>query len=285
MSEGHVSTLRNLLRGRSRWTNITSGLLLIVAGYAAIAIPTWNSSETLGQPHLISGYSLLGLMVALALFNVRKRLPMLPLIKTRWWTFVHVCGGLLAVAAFWLHTSSLWPKGLYEQLLAAAFYLTALSGIVGVLLQRLQPSRLTQAGAEVIYERIPNELAQLRRQAEDTALQCARDTGHETLARYFVESLQWYFCAPRFVASYIRGAGTAEFWLEQHFATVRRYLNDEERRYLARIEALAEQKSAIDSHYAGQLMLRGWLMVHVPCVAAVLLLSGWHVLLVHIYAL
>lgn len=285
MSDGHVSTLRNLLRGRSRWTNVTAGLLLVIAGYAAIAIPTWESSETLGQPQLISGYSLLGLMLALALFNVRKRLPMLPLIKTRWWTFAHVCGGFLALAAFWLHSSSLWPKGLYEQMLAAAFYLTAASGIVGVVLQRLQPSRLTQTGAEVIYERIPNELASLRRQAEDTALQCARDTGHETLARYFVETLQWYFCAPRFIASYIRGSRTAEFWLEQQFATVRRYLNDEERRYLARIEDLAEQKAAIDSHYAGQLMLRSWLIVHVPCVAAVLILSGWHVLLVHVYAI
>jgi hypothetical protein len=281
---GHTTALGNLLRDRTQWVIYLIGASIVAIAYAAIAIPAWHRAATLGDPREITGYSMLGIMLFLAAFNLRKRIPMLPLIRTRWWTFAHICGGILALAVFWLHIERIWPNGTYEQCLAALFYLTSLSGLFGLLVQRLQPSRLTQTGLEVIFERIPNEIARLRNEAETLAVECTRKTRHATLARYFVESLQWYFGAPRFVASYIRGSQTAKFWLEQRFATVRRYLNDDEQQYLLQLEALAEEKSAIDAHYAGQLLLRSWLLVHVPCVAAVLALALWHAILVHIYA-
>ena len=274
-----------LLRVRSRWQNYIVGALLVAGGYFAVAIPTWESEASLGPAHLISGYSLLGIMLFLAAFNLRKRLPMLPLIRMRWWTFVHICAGAVALAVYWLHTASLWPTGLYEQILALLVYVVCVSGLVGVLLQRLHPGRLTQTSVEIIFERIPAEVASIREQAETLVLECTRHTGHETLARYYLEALQWFFFRPRFVASYIRGSQSAEFWLEQRFATVRRYLNQEEQAYLAQLERLAELKTALDAHYAGQLLLRSWLLVHVPGVAALLTLAIWHVLLVHIYAL
>lgn len=274
-----------LLRARSRWQGYVVGVLVVLAGYLAVAIPTWKSAATLGPSHLISGYSLLGIMAFLAAFNLRKRVPMLPLIRMRWWTFLHICFGAVALGVFWLHTNSLWPTGLYEQALAALVYLVCLSGIVGLALQRSHPSRLTQTGVEIIFERIPAELAELREQAETLVLECTRKTGHETLARYYLEAIQWFFFKPRFVTAHIRGSQTAEFWLEQRFATVKRYLNLDEQAYLAQIERLAELKTALDAHYAGQLLLRSWLLVHVPCVAALLALAVWHMVLVHVYAL
>jgi hypothetical protein len=285
MSQNSANTMGTLLRVRSRWQYLFIGTVLIVGGYFAVAIPTWNSKDTLGPSYLVSGYALLAIMVFLAAFNLRKRLAMLPLIRMRWWNFVHTCLGTVALAVFWLHTDSLWASGMYEQILAALVYLVSASGVCGVFLQRMSPSRLTQTGIEVIFERIPAELADLQQQAETLILECTRSTGHDTLARSYVESLQWFFFRPRFVASHIRGSQSAEFWLKQRFATVRRYLNHEEQAYLAQLERLAELKTALDAHYAGQLLLRSWLLIHVPCVATLLTLALWHVLLVHIYAL
>ena len=66
-------------------------------------------------------------MVFLAAFNLRKRISMLPLIKAHWWTTVHVVGGVLGGALYFLHTGELWPGGIYERGLALMFYLVMIS--------------------------------------------------------------------------------------------------------------------------------------------------------------
>ena len=48
--------------------------------------------------------------------------------------------------------------------------MTALSGVCGWLYQRAMPARLARIGYEVIYERIPAEIAALREEAEKAAL-------------------------------------------------------------------------------------------------------------------
>ncbi len=285
MSDTHATAVTSLLPARGRFASFALGALFVVGLYLLVAFLSWETEASLGNPSLITGYSLLCIMAVLASFNLRKRLSMLPLMRARWWTVAHICGGILVLGVFWLHTGTIWPQGLYEQALALAFYLVSLSGLAGVALQRLQPSRLTQTSTEIIYERIPNELALLRLRAEELVLKCTKTTGHDTLARYYTESLQWYFCAPRFVASNLRGSQRAEFWLEQRFATVLRYLNKDEGVYLEQLRALAEEKVDIDVHYAGQQVLRAWVFVHVPAATAVLTLAVWHLLLVHIYAL
>ena len=109
--------------------------------------------------------------------------------------------------------------------------------------------------------------------------------GNETLARFYVETLAWFFAQPRFRLGHVTGPRMAEFWLEQRFATVSRYLDETEKTYLTELEQLAERKLALDAHHVGQSLLRGWLMAHVPGVVALVTLALWHMLLVHIYAL
>ena len=149
-------------------------------------------------PSLVTGWFLFGVLVALALFNIRKMLAILPLAKSSSWLSLHLPGGFLAAGIFWLHTGSLWPLGIYEKFLALLFYLTTLTGILGLIAQRSFPRRLTQSGAEYIFERIPMEIAEIQTQAKNLLMTCTRKTRRDTLATQYLEHLDWYFQRPRF---------------------------------------------------------------------------------------
>ena len=262
-------------------------ILLIVATalFAVLIVGAERMTLRLRDPAQLTGYLLLGTMIGLALFNLRKRLAVLPLGRAYFWTLLHVTGGLLAVGLFWRHAETVWPTGAYERILAALFYLVSLSGIVGYLLQKIYPRRLTQTGIEIIYERIPAEIAALRERAEEIVLECTEKTGCDTLARHYVETLDWFFRRPRFQWSHAFGGDAGVHWARNQLEAVRRYLNEDERGYLDALAGLAEVKTKIDFHYVAQRIMKGWLLVHLPLAAAVMVVALWHLVLVNAYAL
>jgi hypothetical protein len=270
------------MRLKSRPGYLTVGAAAII--FAAVAWQAYNLRLHLGRPVLLSGWVLFALMIALAVFNWRKKLSMVPIGRASTWLALHVVGGLLAIGFFFLHTGGIWPTGAYEQVLAMLFYLTSLSGIVGFAFERTYPRRLTHADYELIYERIPAEIARLREAAEKTVLDCTTETGSDTLARHYLDTLSWYFRRPRFGLAYLVGSDRGDHWLRQEFLAVERYLNEAERKFLARLRELGFTKTRVDRHYAGQTLLKYWLIAHVPLAAAVMVVTLWHVLLVHIYA-
>lgn len=258
---------------------VTLGLVVGFIVYAQ------KANFALDRPEFATGYTLFGVILGLALFNMRKRFSMVPLGRASHWLVVHVVGGMLAIALYFIHTGTLWPSGNYEKALALVFYLVSVSGLFGYLIQRIYPRRLVQTGFEVIYERIPAEVAELREQAEDIVRRCTEETASDTLAHHYLETLSWYFRKPRFFWSYASGGRASELWRANQYRLVARYLNDAERAYLDRLHELAEAKSKIDFHYACQSVMKHWLLVHVPLAAAALGLMFWHVTVVNVYAL
>lgn len=256
-----------------------------VGGWLLIAGMALRAERTLGDGSLITGYALFALMLALALFNVRKRFIVLPLGTVRAWMTAHWVLGAIAVPLYFQHAGSLWPDGFYERALAASFYAVMLSGVAGWALERLLPRRLAHLGLEVIYERIPSEIAALRSRTEALIVKAARDTGSDTLGRYYAESLHWFFWRPRFLLSQLFGSRRSERWVRAHGAALRRYLNEAERLVLDEIEQLALRKCQLDTHHAMQSVLKLWLFVHVPAAMLLIALACWHLLVVHVYAL
>ncbi len=269
-----------LLRTRYLMIWLTAGivfdLLLVEGGSVRVR---------LGNPGELTGYWLLGSMVFLAIFNLRKRLSMVPLGNASTWLTLHTVGGVFAAAVYWLHTETLWPNGMYERVLATLFYLTVLSGVVGYIIQRTYPKLLTQTGLEVIFERIPLRIGELRDEAERVVLECCDETRVETLGRYYLDTLQWFFQKPRFTLNHLAGSQRSRQWLQHQDNTVRRYLSEDERRYLDELSGLARQKDNIDLHYALQGAMKRWLLIHVPLTVALMALSFWHLLVVNVYSL
>lgn len=260
-------------------------LLAAVALFAVLWIAARHIWLGLGDPAYLTGYILLALMLLLALFNARKRLSMVPLGRASVWLTLHVVGGLLVLALFWLHTGTALPSGTYEIFLTLLVYLVAASGIVGFLIQLASPPRLTRSGDEIIYERIPAELARLREEAQALVLACAEKTGSDALARHYDENLHWYFRRPRFFLSNVLGSLRAQHWLANHAGSVARYLSAPEREFHDRLCELAGTKSEVDAQYALQSLMKWWLFFHVPPSAALVVFALWHLVVVNLYAM
>jgi len=269
---------------RRAWRTLAVFWLLALIAWGVVSLFAWHAERSLGKASAITGYSLFAAVLALGFFKARKRLLVLPLGSVQEWMRGHVVLGAMGLALYFQHTGTLWPGGRYEQVLAIVFYTAMLTGIVGYVLQRILPHRLADLEGEVIYERIPAELAALRDEMEELILKAVKELGSDTLGRYYTESLEWFFWRPRFLVGHLLGSGRSTGWIRGRITALRRYLNEDEREYLGRIESIALRKSRLDAHYALQSVLKFWLFVHVPASVLLILLACWHLLVVSIYA-
>lgn len=270
---------------RRAWLQFGVHWGIAIALWLLVAAVAYRAERRLGHGAVITGYALFLVVLALGAFNLRKRLPALPLGTARAWLIAHAAMGAVAVPLYFQHSGGLWPAGRYEQLIAAAFYVTAISGILGYFLEWLLPRRLTDLGGEVVFEHIPAEIATLRERTEALIVEAMQEAGSSTLGRYYAESLDWFFWRPRFLVSHLVGADRGARWIRGHISALRRYLNDRERQALDRVEALALRKSQLDAHYVLQGTLKLWLFVHVPAALLLVALALWHLMVVNIYAL
>lgn len=259
-----------------------------MASLAAVAALRWRSEAVaadLGRPAVLTGWSLFALIVLLAAFNLRKRLAMLPVGDARGWLSLHVVGGTIACGAYALHVGTFWPTGAYERVLAVLFYLVTLTGVVGFVVQRVYPPYLTRTGVEVIYERVPRELAHLRKQAQELVVECTAKTGSDTLARHYQENFEWFFRRPRFSLNHAFAGNKGKSWVRKQRDTVSRYLDEAEHAYLDRLFRIGSYKNDVDFHYTAQRIMKAWLLVHLPLAAVTVVVAVWHIVLVHVYAL
>lgn len=271
----------------SRYEGLKKWLLPMLAVLLAIIIGIYACTKelALNDPSVTTGYILICVMFGLFALRFRKRLSMIPIGRVAVWLQIHIGAGILAILVFWIHTGTIWPTGFIEQLLTLLVYLVTLSGILGHLLQKVYSRRATETGHEIIYERIPSAVSELRGAAEATVLECGRVTGSDTIGRYYVESLEWFFKRPRFTVYRLAGSQIGSQWVNQHEATASRYLSDSERPYLEKLVDLMDAKNVIDHQYVAQRAMKIWRWFHVPTSAALIVLSLWHFILIQVYAL
>jgi len=236
--------------------------------------------------------------------NLRKRLPTWRIGRQETWLKGHIWLGLLAVPLVLFHSGFRFHGALAVGL-AAVFFALVASGIFGLVLQQFLPRLMTRgAPGETVYEQIPHVVDQLRVEAyEIAAAACgAIPEAAEEMAeseriranpRRARQVQAWRAGSPtedasplrRFylesVRPFLRGDGRtgplsdaeeAERTLEALFRTLPPMLH-EAARDLADVAAerrdLAVQRRL--HHW-----LHGWLMVHVPLTAALLVLLAAH---------
>ena len=114
------------------WGYIATAILI----FLLIWVWTLQLERSLNYSEFVSGGALFFVIFVLCIFNLRKRLPFLPLWPAHKWFLLHTVAGFLALFLFWLHVDVLWPNGLYAQILTVLFYGTTLSGILGLVLEK-----------------------------------------------------------------------------------------------------------------------------------------------------
>lgn len=241
-------------------------------------------NENLKNPAVISGWFLFGILILLGALNVRKKLIAFNLGAVRFWVAFHIVGGLAAVVIFLIHTGGIiFPLGLYEQIIAVLFWFVSVTGVFGTIFINVYPRRLSDTGGEVVYDAIPSELVFLRDEAENCVMDCVNSSGEATLSDHYSDTLDWYFRRPRFYLNHLLGGDRSSAWVGKHIEEVRRYLSDNEQEYLNKIAKLASAKSILDRQYSCQDLLRKWLLFHVPLSIALIIMSIWHLIMIHLY--
>ena len=230
-----------------------------------------------------SGWILFALICCLLLYNFKKKLPMLPLGRSALWLQFHSYAGLVSMVMFVQHINLRFPSGYFEWLLVVLFVLTALTGLAGIIISRIIPKYLTRRGEEVIFERIPWFISELRQQVEAIVLDYAKETGNTAMNDYYQQSLAEYFTKPKHVLQHLVGSTTPLYLMQKKHQTFCRYLNQQEQEFADQILQILIKKNDLDVHYALQGLLKTWGFVHVPLSYSLIIVAIVHVTLVYAF--
>lgn len=223
-----------------------------------------------------SGVFLFALIVGLALFNARKKLPFIPLLKATTWMQLHIYIGFFSVAVFLFHTGFRWPTGGLETLVYALFMAVALSGVLGLVISRIVPSVLTAHGESVIFERIPGLRSELRREIEQLVIDSETVTRSSTIADFYAAQLAAYFAHPRHFWRRLIGSPRPLNSLLERIDALGRYLNEDEKKIADQIAELVRAKENLDCQWHLQGLLKLWLFIHIPLSFALILFAATH---------
>jgi len=257
-----------------------------VATLAALAALWWwvrVQHRALQPTSFATGYLLVAAIGFLALYNIRKRLPFLPLGSSTAWLQWHLYIGMATVGVFALHIGAKMPHGPLDLALAVVYLLTVGSGLVGLFLTRTIPVQLSRVGEEVIYERIPAYRQQVRARARELVLESVAASGATTLADFYSTRLVDYFEQPRGLGYRLRPTTARRRALMREMHDIRRYLSDHEQTFCEKLFALVRRKDDLDFHEARQGTLKLWLLVHIGLTVVLVLLAGLHGLLAHAF--
>jgi hypothetical protein len=272
--------------GQFQITSTTPILIFSLIGYLIISLLNQNEIASLGRLKIITGYSLLGIFVFLTLFNLRKRISVLPQLgRAFWWHQAHIILGAMSFLLYILHVDNWWPENGYEQWVAFFYIVVFGSGLLGLLIQTIFPKKMTEIDEEVVFERVPDAVAELKNKAASLVENAVKKYQSETILRLYQEHLSHYFAKPRFTIRYVMGSQTAEFKLQNQIDAASKYCNKDELEVIEELKLITTKKINIDRQYAYQLALKLWLFVHVPAVTGLMILAIWHLLLVNIYSI
>jgi hypothetical protein len=238
---------------------------------------------TLQRSSFFTGWLLLGALLFLALFQVRKKLPAPPLGSSAAWMQMHIYTGLATAGLLLMHVPWRWPNGKLETLLAALYLATFISGVVGMYWTRTLPRRLARVADEVIYERIPALRGGLRDRAQAVALVAVRTAGGGTLGEFYNARLHDYFSTRRGWRYRLAPTSGLRKSLLAELTEVTRYLSDAERKSAEELFALVRKRDDLDYHEALQWRLRTWLFVHIALTYPLLLSAGLHAWAAHLF--
>jgi hypothetical protein len=257
------------------YRRLAAGLGL--AAFAAMLIFLHGMLRVALRPaDLWTGVILYALVVALTLFNARKKLPFLPLLRASTWMQFHIYTGWLTVLVFLLHTNWSWPHGTMEQILEVLFALVALSGIFGLLISRWLPARITRSGEPIIYERIPALRLQLRAHVEARVRHSEETTASSSLSDFYVRHLRAYLDRKPGWWLALAGVDPRLLRVRSELKALQRYLNPDELALARELEECIEAKRDLDYQYAGNRLLKLWLFVHIPLTYSLIILGLVH---------
>ncbi len=277
-------------------------LYFTLAAIALSAIVFIPYARTATQPGggtpigLTFGVLALALMVFAALLSVRKRFPVIRIGRSRLWLKAHLWLGFLALPMVLFH-AAFHARGLLAAILMVLTIIVVASGVYGAYLQHTLPSKMfRQVPYETIYDQIPVIRAQLVTEAQQQAFNVAEmlapargagatvvltmltvpELGAEVAAfgLFFDSEVLPYLQAERPLAT--RMAMYDRTRAAEEFDNYRKLFPQKAWEPITAIQDIAEEKRQLDHQLRLHHFLHGWLLMHLPLSAALLLLGFIH---------
>jgi hypothetical protein len=272
-----------------RWLIATAALALgAVARYwwlSHSAVEPLTGGSRVGLAYAIAG----GLLIVFAwLLSGLRHVPSWWWLGSRaFWLKGHVYLGSLSFLLILCHSGGRFG-GPFEQVLYSLFALVVLTGFLGVWLQNFLPRRIAEhVPCEIPYEQVPNVCVRMQAQADELFDKLAGAvvpaTGSQ-LERWYAELVRPFLGWPGH-GSLLLDAGRAG----EVFAQIRELpgLSAEHdagpATNLAQIEQLCGERRHLAEQERLQRLLHGWLYLHVPLQAAMLVLLVTHVVMTLYY--
>jgi len=220
------------------------------------------------------------LLLILALFSLRKKVPFLPLGTAAGWLKFHLLCGLFTLVLFTLHIGVGIPNGYLDVCLAMVYLGVIVSGIVGLGLSIWVPRQLVNCGEEVIFERIPILLKHLREEAEGLV----ELTGNGELGRFYISQVFPFFAKTHYSHSHLFNSDRTRQELLNNLRSKNSFFGALEQESAQKLTILINTKYNLDRHATLQGFLKSWLFIHIPLTASLLILSVTHGILIYLYS-
>jgi hypothetical protein len=266
-----------------RWSLAAAGL-----GLAAVLLHRWLEQRAPAGvrggdlPELLFGLAGFALMLFAAALSLLRRVPSWWWLGARkTWLRGHVWLGSLSGVLILCH-SGFRLGGPFEQLLMVLLLLTLGTGVLGLVLQHVVPSLLTaRVPCEAPFGQIPHLCAVMRREADVLVAAALADAAidravAECLGDFYRQEVR-PFLAERYdraapLASAARaGAMFARLRALPGFGAAESPL--------ARLQTCCEERRLLGEQARLHRWLHGWLLLHVPLAAALILLGFAHAVL------
>jgi hypothetical protein len=245
---------------------------------------------------LTFGVIALSFMVFAALLAVRKRYRIIRIGSARVWMKAHLWLGLLALPMVLFH-AAFHARGLLAFILMTLTFVVVISGIYGAWLQHTLPSRMFR---EVPYETIYDQIGVIQEQLVGEARQHAINVtqmlapargagatvtmtlvdvpeyGTEVAAfdSFFETKVEPYLKAERKSASSMELRHPAD--AAREFENYRKMFPPTAWPPISALEDICSEKRQLDHQIRLHHWLHGWLLIHLPISAALLLLAFIH---------
>ncbi len=254
---------------------------------AWMAILVWWMRERiqwrLGHEGFVTGYTLLGTVVALFALPVRKRLVDSKLGRVAYWQQAHHYTGTFCMLVYLLHAGWI-TNGWFESALALSFWIIAGSGVVSAYVNRTAPRWLRAAGIQVLRDDIPSLRHGLEQQAYTIAITAAGTADTAALADHYRSGLSYYFGRPRNWLYRLLPTGTLRRRLLAGLEGIDRYVNDTGREQRRELSRLVQARDDLDFQSAIQHRIRLWSALHTLFLGVFMTLVLVHVVIAHWYS-
>ncbi len=256
---------------------------LTIAAAAGVLAYAWWATARLQRTDFVTGYLLAGMILFLAAYNLRKKLPIVSWTTSALWLQTHIYVGLLTAVVFGTHVGWRVPDGWLEGTLATLYIATFASGLVGLYWTRTVPPQLSRVSEEFIYERIPALRNHVHQKAQKIVLETVRATGSDTLGNFYGARLQGYLEKPRGWNYWLKPSSKVRKRLLAELTEVTRYLSEPERQASEQLFSLIRRRDDLDFHAAMQWRLKAWLFVHIGLTYPLVMIACLHGWLAHLF--